>query len=230
MISNLDIKRKFKKLILSNDYLKRYAAMLYSNFNGNKIHIMPGNSFIKDAVFLKNTKIHIVGQGNTIKIVPGSILNNCDIYIFGNNNSIFLGSKVILSDANLYIEDNNNTIDIGNNTTIHGKTHLACIEGCRISIGTDCMFSTDVVFRTGDSHSIIDDTGNRINKSKDIVIGNHVWFGNKTTILKGAIIRDNSIVATGSIVTNTFSKSNIILAGIPARVVKENINWLRERI
>lgn len=143
---------------------------------------------------------------------------------------IKLGVKTVLYDTELHIEDSNNTINIGEHTTIFGKTHLACIEGRSIIIGVDCLFSTDIVFRTGDSHSIIDEAGNRINKSSDIIIGKHVWLGNKTMVLKGARVLDNSIVAAGAIVTDAISKSNVIIAGIPAQIVKENINWLRERI
>ncbi|MBP2659028.1 MAG: hypothetical protein H6Q69_2060 [Firmicutes bacterium] len=39
------------------------------------------------------------------------------------------------------------------------------------------MFSHDVHIRNGDSHSIIDlQTKKRINFSKDIIIGDHVWI------------------------------------------------------
>ncbi len=45
------------------------------------------------------------------------------------------------------------------------------------------------------------------------------------SILKGATIFDNSIVAFGSIVTKSFTETNVIIAGIPAKIVKTNINW-----
>lgn len=92
------------------------------------------------------------------------------------------------------------------------------------------MFSKDIVFRTGDSHSIVDENGIRINLSKDISIGNHVWVGNMVIVTKGAFVGDNCILGTGSIVTKAFRESNVILAGSPARIVKERINWLRKRI
>ena len=57
------------------------------------------------------------------------------------------------------------------------------------------MVSKDVSIRTGDSHSIIDlKTKKRINFGKDVVIGNHVWLGLNTSILKGVRIGNNSIV------------------------------------
>lgn len=150
--------------------------------------------------------------------------------ISGNNNKIRVGDRVYMIDANLYIEDDKNEININNRTSICGRTHLACTEGKKIMIGEHCMFSSDVVLRTGDSHSIIDLKGNRINDAKDVIIGDHVWIGNKTIITKGSKISANSIVATGAVVTRTFEDMNIILGGNPAHIIKENINWLQERV
>jgi acetyltransferase-like isoleucine patch superfamily enzyme len=49
-------------------------------------------------------------------------------------------------------------------------------------------------------------------------------------LLKGSFIKDNSIIATGSVVTKAFEESNVIIAGSPAKIVKENVSWVRERI
>ena len=66
------------------------------------------------------------------------------------------------------------------------------------------MFSNDIEFRTGDSHSIVDlDTRKRINYSQNIHVGNHVWIGSRSIILKGVNIGNNSIIGTGSIVTKS---------------------------
>lgn len=229
MALSLKIKSYIKNIILNNQLLAKVLARLYSSCS-NRIHMAQGNNLEKDYAFLLNTKIYIAGKGNVIIIGPYSRLKNCLLHITGDNNSILVGQKASLLNAELHIEDNNNTINIGDNTTISGRTHLACIEGCTISVGNDCMFSSDVTFRTGDSHSIIDSLGVRINRSKDIIIGNHVWVGNNTIVLKGVVLGDNCIVATGSVVTAPFSQPNIIIGGNPAKLIKENTNWLRARI
>ena len=54
----------------------------------------------------------------------------------------------------------------------------------------------------------------------EIVIGNNVWIGRNVTILKGAKIGDNCVIATGSIVTKEIP-SNCVAAGIPAKAVKK---------
>lgn len=54
-------------------------------------------------------------------------------------------------------------------------------------------------------------------------------FGCQETYLfsKCSLISDNSVVGFGSVVTKKFKDSNVILAEVPARVVKCNINWDR---
>ena len=74
----------------------------------------------------------------------------------GNNCRILFGRDSNLNDVTLYIEDDGGRIELGKHTTITGKTELAVIEGKSITIGDDCLFSSDITFRVGDSHSILD--------------------------------------------------------------------------
>lgn len=92
------------------------------------------------------------------------------------------------------------------------------------------MFSSAIELRTGDSHSIIDnETKKRINLAQNILIENHVWIGAHSIILKGVNIKSNTIIRTNSLVTKSIP-SNCIAAGIPAKIIKNNIDWIRERI
>ena len=143
---------------------------------------------------------------------------------------IEIGTGCNLHNTTFWIEDNNNRIVIGNQTTVHGMTQLACIEGTTICIGNDCMFSSNIRFRTGDSHTVTDLDGTRINPSSNIVIGNHVWIGQDTFVGKGVVVKDDSIVGAGSVVTKKFEQQGVAIAGNPARIIKENVNWKRERI
>ncbi len=82
-----------------------------------------------------------------------------------------------------------------------------------------------------DSNSIFDNqTGIRINSAKSVYIRNHVWSGRDVTIGKGVEIFENVIIGGKSYVTKSIQSTNVIAAGIPARVVKENVAWKSERI
>ena len=82
---------------------------------------------------------------------------------------------------------------------------------------------------TGDSHAIYNSSGERINTAKDVFIGEHVWIGYRATLLKGTRIADGSIIGTGSIANKTFMQQNCVIVGNPAKVVKENIIWNKNR-
>ena len=51
-----------------------------------------------------------------------------------------------------------------------------------------------------------------------------------TKILKGAYISSNTVIGAFSVVTKKFEKNNIIIAGKPANIVKENIVWIKQSI
>ena len=55
-------------------------------------------------------------------------------------------------------------------------------------------------------------------------MGNHVWICANSTILKGATIADNSIVAAGTTVSKELSQKNILITE-NNKIVKKNINW-----
>lgn len=92
------------------------------------------------------------------------------------------------------------------------------------------MFSGEVVFWPTDGHQILDKERCRcLNKSKHgIIVGDHVWIGYRTLILKNVMIPNNCIVGAGAVVSRSFDEENIIIAGNPAKKVKSGINWDRK--
>lgn len=198
----------------------------------NHISVKQGNKVKLNNAFIKRCKIKVIGKGNIVEIEPGlTRLTNCSITVLGSYCKIKIGSKSNLNYCNLYIEDDNGSIIIKKHVTTTGRTELAVIEGKNITIGDDCLFSSDISFRVGDSHSILDkDSGKRVNPSKDITIGEHVWIGHSVKVLKGAVVGNNSVIGTGSIVTGKEFPPNSIISGIPAKVIKENIDWCPQRI
>lgn len=190
----------------------------------------------KNVIGIRNTyyrdlRVTIRGEGNVIDFSEGAnYIKHSSIYVCGNNNHIVIGERNYLDGTSLYIEDDNCEIRMGNHNRFLGRTHVAVMEGTSVSFGDGSLFSDNVVFRTGDSHSIYsNDNGMRINPSKSIVVGNNVWFGNTTTILKGVTIADNSIIGTGAIVTKSIP-NNVVVAGNPARIVRHGVSWGLQRV
>lgn len=194
------------------------------NFTNGK-----GHSILKKGVCV-NSKIQISGRANSVLLDTNSVLNRSKIKINGENNCVVLHPGAYLSGVELYIEDNNCTIEIGANTYIGHHSHLACTEnGCKLKIGSKCMLSSYVQIRTGDSHSILDMDGKRINPGASIEIGNHCWLGEGCKVMKGVTLGCDSVVSTGAIVTKSFG-SHVLVGGLPAKVLKDNINWDEKRL
>lgn len=69
-------------------------------------------------------------------------------------------------------------------------------------IGGNCLISWDCQFFDDDQHEIIYQGKKNVNKS--IINGDNVWIGCRVKIYKGAIISDNCVIASNSIVKYAF--------------------------
>lgn len=227
------MKEKIKTFLKQNPVLLKYVLLFKNDTRIKKIIKGKANNIsINNSTILYNCTFDIIGDNNEIEIHESVRLKNVTFFIRGNNNKIKIAKNVKFNrGGSIWIEDFNCEANIGEASSFE-DVHIAVTEpNSKIEIGTDCMFAYDIDLRTGDSHSIIDTrTSKRINYAQDIKIGNHVWIASHVSILKGVTISDNSIVATRAVVTKSYDDENILIGGIPAKKIKENINWDRQRI
>lgn len=195
----------------------------------NYKHTKGQNNLINCRGIMHGCEIEIYGDFNSIEIKENVVLQNLKIYIKGNHNKLSIDNNVRVKSGEFWLEDEYTEIKINKNTTIE-EAHIAVTEShSKIIIGEECMLAKGIEIRSGDSHSILDKNGKRINYAKDVLIENRVWIGSRAMVLKGVNIGEGSIVAAGSIVTNDIPAKSIV-SGIPAKVIKEDISWTRERI
>lgn len=105
---------------------------------------------------------------------------------------------------------------------INAGTQVRCMN--RIEIGDGCAIGRNVLIMDFDAHEITYDNGDKNRITAPVTIGKHVWIGAGATILKGVTIGDDAIIGAGSVVTKDVP-ANTIVAGNPARVIRENIQW-----
>ena len=150
--------------------------------------------------------------------------NRC---LIKNDGKIKLGINVSLNSypggelfkTGLFAYLNTSLIKIGNNCNLNG-TVIYCRN--KITIKDNCMFGPGVIILDNDSHNSSIDPVTRISgKINDapVYIGNNVWIGMRSIIMKGVHIGDNSIIAAGSIVTKNVP-SNQLFGGNPAKLIK----------
>ena len=156
---------------------------------------------------------------------------NISLKINGNNNRVVLKGfktcKRLYIDIGNYVGCDNVTIEIGEKFTCIDTTILAYQSGVPITIGDNCIFSKGIIIRSGElPHKIYDMiTGENLDNSDGIKIGNHVWIGENAYIMKKVQLQDDTIVGTASVVTRKFTEKNVAIAGNPAQICRRNIGW-----
>lgn len=177
---------------------------------------------------LTKSKIDNRGYNNRLSIGNVSITNT-RILLYGSNNTVEIKDGARIRDAVIHIGDDNNQLYIGSNFDAGENLKIYILEGTSVKIGADCMFSSDVTLRTSDAHSIYNTDGKRVNGAKNIVVGDHVWFGEKVTCLKGTEIENNVAAGGLSLLTDGKYMENTVYAGVPARKIRDQVSWSQER-
>ena len=209
----IKLKRKKKKLIEDN----------------NKILIKKDTSLKRIKTF-QGINFDIIGSNNTIILHEGLVAKDVNIIIRNNDCKIEIEQSKNFNNVNIVcVNGNGQRLHIGKNTSFapFSRCQITLDDHSSLDIGSECMFSNTIDIWATDGHTILDLNSNEIiNRQKNTLkIGNKCWIGESTKIGKNAIIPTNTIIGMGSIVTGRFEKENTIIAGNPAKVVKENVSW-----
>lgn len=207
----------------------------------NKVGFMPTDIYRLVKLNIFDNKIQ---RSRKVGVVP---FKYSKIELYKNakllcKNILFMGEKQVKSstlETRLLLEENA-TFQINKSFSMYAGSYIRVIKNghleinggfinegveitcsSKITIGEGATIARDVVIRDYDGHTIKEPN---YKIAKPITIGNHVWIGNRAMILKGVTIGDGAIIAAGAIVTKDVP-AGAVVAGVPARVVKENIEW-----
>lgn len=174
------------------------------------------NSVIIDTKKIKPFMIKIgIGGSNAIK-------NSKSLLFLSKNNKgeIYFKEKAKFSNGiTLYV--NGGKIEFGND--------FSCNKNCFISsdnkiiFGDDVLIGWNVTIRDSDGHKIL--YKNKKERENKVIFGNHVWICSCVDVLKNTNIGDDCVIGYKSLVTNLEVENNKLVAGMPAKIIKENINW-----
>lgn len=187
------------------------------------------NKNIKGLVFpYKNTKLRLgknskITVGNVLLINSNKILNSKkESYVDIRNNSEMIINKSfsIFYNGDICVFENAK-LEIGSGF-MNAGSQIRCQK--YIKIGKNVAISRNVMIWDTDAHKIIYEDGRESTVRQEVIIGDNVWIGNGSIILKGVYIGDNVVIGAGSIV-NKDIPSNCIAVGNPAKVVKKIKGW-----
>ncbi|MBD5535199.1 MAG: hypothetical protein HDQ99_06015 [Lachnospiraceae bacterium] len=181
------------------------------------------NNIIIGAPKLNGSEIEFGGKDNILFCERGVTLNNSIITFGGSNSVMYIGKN----NCSLQVTVHNNSVfRLGRNTYINGRLAAICSEEKHIFIGDGCLISFGVNIRVADPHLIYDSkTSERINPSKSVFIGDHVWIGQSALLLKGSQISSGSILGANSVVAGKKVSSNTSWAGNPVKMIATDIFW-----
>ena len=196
-------------------YLKLSEAVKLPIWIANNVRI---KSLYRGAIVLEKLRFNSVHIGF-------HEADGLDTYTLKTILDIRKGGKLIIKDnahigqgASVVIHPEG-IINLGKNFAISGTTTI--ITAKSITFGDDVQLSWNSTIMDSDAHRIYDTEGKWINPPSEINIGNHVWIAANTTVMKGTVIKDNTVVASNSLVNKAYTEGNCILAGQPARIVKQ---------
>ncbi len=122
-----------------------------------------------------------------------------------------------------FVVSKNAILSIGNKV---GMSNVVIVSTKSIKIGNNVMIGGGVVIVDSDFHSLNplhwhteEDEKNMI--SSPVVIGDNVFIGMDSIILKGVMVGENSIIAAGSVVSKDVPE-NQIWGGNPAKFIRNN--------
>jgi len=192
-------------------------------------------------LFYKTSKIIFYSCYNKILFKYYNITYPADIKINGKlylrlnrNGSLELGSNLVLNNdfqgnvigrqqrCILSVGEGAELV-IGNNVGMNG-TEIICMKkiiiGANVRIGENtCIYDTDFHSLNYEERTAIPENILNIKKA-DVIIGNNVFIGAHSTILKGVTIGENSIVGACSVITKDIPK-NEVWVGNPAKFIKK---------
>jgi len=176
----------------------------------------------------------IRGKNNVVTIEEPTHECKLDLRISGNGNRVTIRKPFAIKGLNIRIGNHVLTHDaeclIGNGFSIEGGGNfLLYNSGNKLHIGERCMFSNTITVRCGDSPHLLFDriTGEYLDISDGVFIGDHVWVGERVYITKRATIPSECLVAACAVVTRQFTQTHAVMAGNPAKIVRENVQWIR---
>lgn len=89
-----------------------------------------------------------------------------------------------------------------------------------VRIGDNCMIGPNTVISTVNHPLDPAERRKKLSIVSPVTIGDDVWIGANCTILPGVTIGNNVVVAAGAVVTKDVP-SDCIVAGVPARVIRQ---------
>jgi len=193
-----------------------YGHVKFSNLSGTIILDVP------------TIERGMIGFGQPYEMITTSA-KTAELTLAGN--LIFRGHCFFGKDYRIFIKEKA-TLEFGHMCTLGNSVKMFCTQEIRLAnyvqTGIDCLF-TDTVF-----HPMINTKTKEVYPmTGSVCIGNYNFIGFRTTIMKNTTTPNYCTIASNSLCNTDYTAlgTNILIGGIPAKLLKENItrDWDTEK-
>lgn len=125
--------------------------------------------------------------------------------IFNKKSKVYIGKCVFIRRNSRFRVDFDGRLEIGDYTFINDNCNINCVNS--IFIGDNCKIASGVCINDHD-HNYKKDEDDHL-KRGSVSIGNNVWIGANTVILRDSIIGDNAVIAAGSVVKGNIPPNTV---------------------
>lgn len=108
-------------------------------------------------------------------------------------------------------------IHVGEN--FYANFNCVFLDVCPIRIGENAMLGPGVSLVTPEHPLHPEERNSGLEFGRPITIGDNCWIGANATVVGGVSLGDNVVIAAGAVVTRSFP-DQVVLAGVPAKVIK----------
>ena len=197
--------------------LNIFKSLYYSLRFKGRILVGKGCFFIEG-----NGKIEFLSPNSSLYVGVYTTVQTPTVITIMNNAKLIVGQNVMINRGTKIVVHENGILKINDYTYINENSRVHC-KKC-ISIGKHCAISWNTNILDTDIHTIQYSKEGKNNHDYRVDIGNKVWIGANSTILKGTIIEDNCIVAANYLVNGRL-RSKYIYGGNPCQELKTFEIW-----
>lgn len=144
-----------------------------------------------------------------------------NLCVTGSQN-INIGNRVNLGVSTWLDAIGDGVIHIGDDVSLSQNVHIAAAN--RVFIDDGCLIGSNVLIADhnhsfGAGYFDVLPRDRPLEVRGETVLGKHIWLGDNVKILSGVALGSNVVVAANSVVNKSFP-ANVVIAGIPAKIIK----------
>lgn len=188
----------------------------------NALYLAPGGALPPQVLELLTTfPFH-----EALIVVGGPMEHLTSLLVGGDRSTVFLDERVVLTAGEVYCGADSSIVLHGPVIATRSPV-LDARNGGRIIVAGDQLWAAGVYVATDDMHRLQDAaTGERLNPfGATIRLGRHVWLCREAVVTGHVEIGHDVCVGMRAVVRGQKIPDEVVVAGVPARVVRERTTW-----